>query len=227
MLASLIALGLAAGTAVSAQSDVPVSPALQKIISDAASDPKYDYPTSLTRDIVPKGFVSATSSPTPDRHPLTSPALPQRLLARGPLLLSPQGRRHQRRGRRLALQRHPPRRPRGVRPDRRPHPGQPLHPAHPVRPAGPEPKQQLRPGKHQERRLRHLPGPDAVPLRRPQDRRRRNLPRRRRGPRAPPRRGLPHHLRRLLRHPGPRYRRRHGQHPAQPGPGCRPARLLL
>ncbi|KAG6354565.1 hypothetical protein INS49_004583 [Diaporthe citri] len=58
MLGSLITTALVAVPAVSAQSDVPVSPALQKIISDAASDPKYDYPTSLTGDIVPKGFHS-------------------------------------------------------------------------------------------------------------------------------------------------------------------------
>lgn len=62
MLGSLITTALIAVPAVLAQSDVPVSPALQKIISDAASDPKYDYPTSLTGDIVPKGFVSETSS---------------------------------------------------------------------------------------------------------------------------------------------------------------------
>lgn len=62
MLGSLIAAALVAVPTVLAQSDLPVSPALQKIISDAASDPKYDYPTSLTRDIVPKAFVSATRS---------------------------------------------------------------------------------------------------------------------------------------------------------------------
>ncbi|KUI67069.1 Altered inheritance of mitochondria protein 6 [Cytospora mali] len=33
------------------QSDIPLSPALQKIISDAGSDPKYNYPTSLTGEI--------------------------------------------------------------------------------------------------------------------------------------------------------------------------------
>lgn len=65
MLGSLIITALAAVPAALAQADVPVSPALQKIISDAASDPKYDYPTSLTRDIVPKGFVSDTRSPYP------------------------------------------------------------------------------------------------------------------------------------------------------------------
>lgn len=58
MLFSQIAAALVAVPAVLAQSDVPVSPELQKIISDAASDPKYDYPTSLTRGIVPKGFHS-------------------------------------------------------------------------------------------------------------------------------------------------------------------------
>ncbi|KAJ0124377.1 hypothetical protein J7T55_005715 [Diaporthe amygdali] len=58
MLRSLITTALVAGPAVLGQSDMPLSPALQKIISDAASDPKYDYPTSLTRDIVPKAFHS-------------------------------------------------------------------------------------------------------------------------------------------------------------------------
>lgn len=58
MFSSLIIAALVAVPAVLAQSEVPVSPALQKIISDAASDPKYDYPTSLTRDIIPKGFHS-------------------------------------------------------------------------------------------------------------------------------------------------------------------------
>lgn len=64
MLGSLITTALVAVPAVLAQSDIPVSPALQKIISDAASDPKYDYPTSLTGDIIPKGFVSGTRCPT-------------------------------------------------------------------------------------------------------------------------------------------------------------------
>ena len=72
MLCSVIATALVALPAVFAQSDVPLSPALQKIISDAASDPKYDYPTSLTRDIVPKGFVRNTRStlrqPTPQHR---------------------------------------------------------------------------------------------------------------------------------------------------------------
>ena len=63
MLGSLITTALVAVPAVLAQSDVPVSPALQKVISDAASNPKYDYPTSLTRDIVPKAFASDTRSP--------------------------------------------------------------------------------------------------------------------------------------------------------------------
>ncbi|KAI3392516.1 hypothetical protein diail_5557 [Diaporthe ilicicola] len=58
MLCSVVVTTLVAVSAVLAQSDIPVSPALQKIISDAASDPKYDYPTSLTRDIVPKAFHS-------------------------------------------------------------------------------------------------------------------------------------------------------------------------
>ena len=57
----VLATVLAMITVVSGQSDVPLSPALQKIINDAASDPKYDYPTSLTRDIVPKAFVSGPS----------------------------------------------------------------------------------------------------------------------------------------------------------------------
>lgn len=51
---------LAAALTVLGQSDIPLSPALQKIINDAVSDPKYDYPTSLTREIVPKAFVSDT-----------------------------------------------------------------------------------------------------------------------------------------------------------------------
>lgn len=60
MFFSQIAAALVAVPAVLAQSDIPVSPDLQKIISDAASDPKYDYPTSLTGGIIPKGFVSPT-----------------------------------------------------------------------------------------------------------------------------------------------------------------------
>lgn len=54
---SLIA-ALAAATSVSGQSDIPINSALQKILSDASSDPKYTYPTSLTQGIIPKAFHS-------------------------------------------------------------------------------------------------------------------------------------------------------------------------
>lgn len=52
----LVALGAAA--VVLAQSDIPINSALQKILSDAPSDPKYTYPTSLTQGIIPKAFHS-------------------------------------------------------------------------------------------------------------------------------------------------------------------------
>lgn len=58
MLRAVLIAALAASSAVLGQADVPLSPALQKIIDDAVSDPKYGYPTSLTRDIVPKAFHS-------------------------------------------------------------------------------------------------------------------------------------------------------------------------
>ncbi|ROW06731.1 hypothetical protein VMCG_04069 [Cytospora schulzeri] len=58
MLRAVLIAVLAGTSAVLSQSDVPLSPALQKILNGAVSDPKYDYPTSLTREIVPKAFHS-------------------------------------------------------------------------------------------------------------------------------------------------------------------------
>lgn len=64
MLRTVLIAALAAFSAVLGQADVLLSPALQKIIDDVVSDPKYDYPTSLTREIVPKAFVSDLSFST-------------------------------------------------------------------------------------------------------------------------------------------------------------------
>lgn len=44
--------------AVLGQSDIPISSALQNILSSASSDPKYTYPTSLTQGIIPKALHS-------------------------------------------------------------------------------------------------------------------------------------------------------------------------
>lgn len=49
---------LAAALAVLAQSDIPISSALQNVLSSASSDPKYHYPTSFTQGIIPKPFHS-------------------------------------------------------------------------------------------------------------------------------------------------------------------------
>lgn len=43
--------------AVAAQSDIPISGALQQIISNTSA-PQYQYPTHLTQGIVPKPFHS-------------------------------------------------------------------------------------------------------------------------------------------------------------------------
>ncbi|PSR99261.1 PLC-like phosphodiesterase [Coniella lustricola] len=51
MAASLAATGLC-------QSDIPINAALESIIANASSDPKYTYPTSLTQGIIPKSFHS-------------------------------------------------------------------------------------------------------------------------------------------------------------------------
>lgn len=57
MLLALLAAALAAVPAMG-QSDIPINSALQKILSDASSDPKYTYPTSFTQGIIPKSFHS-------------------------------------------------------------------------------------------------------------------------------------------------------------------------
>lgn len=58
MLSSFFSVALAAMPSVTGQSDIPINSALQKILSSAASDPRYTYPTSLTQGIVPKAFHS-------------------------------------------------------------------------------------------------------------------------------------------------------------------------
>lgn len=59
MWSSLLAAGLTAtASLVLAQSDIPLSSGLQDILANAPADPKYDYPTSLTRQIVPKNLHS-------------------------------------------------------------------------------------------------------------------------------------------------------------------------
>lgn len=58
MLYTAFTAALACAIAVLGQSDIPINAALQKILSDAPSDPKYDYPTSLTQGIIPKAFHS-------------------------------------------------------------------------------------------------------------------------------------------------------------------------
>lgn len=55
---SSLTVALAAAALVLGQSDIPLNSALQKILSDASSDPKYTYPTSLTQGIIPKAFHS-------------------------------------------------------------------------------------------------------------------------------------------------------------------------
>lgn len=58
MFSASLTAALAAATVVLGQSDIPINSALQKILSDASSDPKYTYPTSLTQGIIPKAFHS-------------------------------------------------------------------------------------------------------------------------------------------------------------------------
>jgi hypothetical protein len=53
LLSTLAFLGFA-----SAQSDIPLSPKLDAILSHAQQGPLYTYPTSLTQGIVPKAFHS-------------------------------------------------------------------------------------------------------------------------------------------------------------------------
>lgn len=58
MLYTVLTAALACAAAVLGQSDIPINAALQKILADAPSDPKYSYPTSLTQGILPKAFHS-------------------------------------------------------------------------------------------------------------------------------------------------------------------------
>lgn len=57
MLRPLLTTAVAAVT-VLAQADIPINSALQNVLSSASSDPKYNYPTSLTQGIIPKAFHS-------------------------------------------------------------------------------------------------------------------------------------------------------------------------
>lgn len=59
MLFAVLTAALAArAVPVMGQSDIPINSALQKVLSDASSDPKYTYPTSFTQGIIPKSFHS-------------------------------------------------------------------------------------------------------------------------------------------------------------------------
>ena len=56
--ASLFAAAVAACSFASAQSDIPISPALASIIANASNVPQYRYGTQFTQGIVPKNFHS-------------------------------------------------------------------------------------------------------------------------------------------------------------------------
>lgn len=61
MMRSLFAIASAVACiipAIRGQSDIPLNSQLQQVLANAADDPKYTYPTSLTQGIIPKSFHS-------------------------------------------------------------------------------------------------------------------------------------------------------------------------